>query len=62
MCVQQIVGIDGLPTDLGVEVQTTCREASVAQDFMKHQCDLFRVHRELVRIRSQQFVAPIDVQ
>ena len=61
MGVEQIIGIDGLAADLGVEVQAACGEAASFQNLQHRQRDFRHVDDELVRVPSRLIVAAVHV-
>ena len=62
MGMDQIVRIDRLTSDLGVEVKAARREATAPQHFVEHQRKVRHVHCKLVGIPAEQVVAPIDIE
>src|ERR1035438_3366487 len=62
MGMDQVVRIDRLTPDLGVEIETARRETAALQHLMKYQRKLRYVHRELVSIPAEQIVAAVDVE
>ena len=58
---QQILRIDRLPPDLGIEIETAGGEAAGLYDFQNASDEFRHVHRELVGIPAEQIVAAIDV-
>src|SRR5215210_8180748 len=54
MSLQQILRIDGLPPDLGIEIETSGSETAGLNDLAKSQNEFRHVHRELVGIPAEQ--------
>ncbi len=61
MGVEQVVGIEGLAADLGIEVQAAGGEAAAFQDVIKRKADLRNVVRELIGIPARLRIAAVDV-
>jgi len=62
MGMDQVVRIDRLAADLGVEIEPARGKAAAIQDLVKHQRQLRNVHRELVGVPAEQIVAAVDVE
>ena len=53
MGVDQIIRIDRLASNLGVEIEAARRKTATFKQLVKHQGQLGHVHRELIGIPAQ---------
>src|SRR5215217_4806941 len=62
MGVEEVVGVDRLAPDLGVEVHAACREPAHPQYLVKGKRQLRHIHGKLVGVPTQEVIAAVEVE